>query len=307
MKTDSEAIEAYKEYLYSERGYSKNTITAYVKDVGDFASWIKEEKRAAGLLYIRNKRIAENYHAILIMNGEKATSVNRKMASLRGFYNFLIKEHILTTNYFEAIEGDKTPKRLPHVIKDEEIKMMFSSLDKNKPLEFRNYCILEVLYGCGLRVSELCNLKIKDLDFLNLQIKIVSGKGSKDRIVVMYDDLANHLKHYISYERITLLKNGDNPSERTLFLNKNGTPLSPRGVRVILNSIINKMGETFKISPHMLRHSFATAMLNNGADLRTVQELLGHETIKTTQIYTSVSVEKIRDSYEKAFEELKKH
>lgn len=307
MKTDSEAIEAYKEYLYSQRGYSPNTIIAYIKDVSDFADWIKSEKRAAGLLFIRNKRICENYHAILIMNGEKATSVNRKMASLRGFYNFLIKEHVLTTNYFDSIEGDKTSKRLPHAIKEEEIKMMFSSLDKNKPLDFRNYCILEVLYGCGIRVSELCNLHIRDLDFNNNQIKIVSGKGSKDRIVVMYEELADHLRHYISYERIVLLKNSDNPEERTLFLNKNGTPLTPRGVRVILNSIISKMGETFKISPHMLRHSFATSMLNNGADLRTVQELLGHETIKTTQIYTSVSIEKIRDSYDKAFEELKKH
>lgn len=307
MKTDIEAINAYTEYLYSEKGYSENTIKAYIKDVSDFAAWIKAEKRAAGLLYIRNKRICENYHSVLNMNGEKATTVNRKMASLRGFYNFLIKEHVLDTNYFENISGDKVPKRLPHIIKEEEIKMMFSSLDKNNTLDFRNYCILEVLYGCGLRVSELCNLQIKDIDFLNLEIKVVSGKGSKDRIVIMYDELKDHLKHYISYERITLLKKSNNPDERTLFLNKNGTKLTPRGVRVILNSIIDKMGETFQISPHMLRHSFATMMLNNGADLRSVQELLGHETIKTTQIYTSVSIEKIRDSYDKAFKEIKKH
>ena len=300
MKTDNEAIEAYKNYLLVEKGYSSNTILAYIKDIEDFSNWIKSEKRAQGLLFIRNKRICTDYHSLLNMN-EKATSVNRKMASLRNFYNYLLKNHIVNFNYFSDISSDKVPKRLPHVIKDDEIKMLFSSIDKNTALGFRNYCIIEVLYGCGLRVSELCNLTIRNIDFEANHINVISGKGSKDRIVVIYNDLALHLKHYISYERLELLRKSTNSLERRLFLNKNGGPLTPRGVRVILNGIINKMGETFKISPHMLRHSFATQMLNNGADLRTVQELLGHENLKTTQIYTKVSVEKIRESYDMVF------
>lgn len=306
MKTDKEALDAFKKYLESEKGYSNNTILAYIKDVEDFSLFLHKEKFASNMMTIRSERIAKNYHTHLNSLDEKATTVNRKMSSLRTFYDFLLKEHIVQTNFFSEIKGDKVPKRLPKVLTDEEIKMMFSSLDKKTPLGFRNYCILEILYGCGLRVSELCNLAIKDIDFSNNQIIIKSGKGAKDRIVLMFDGLGDDIKHYISYERIQLLKNSNNPLERTLFLNKNGTPLTTRGVRVILKSIIENMGETFNITPHMLRHSFATAMLNNGADLKIVQELLGHESISTTRIYTHVSIERINESYFENFPRAKK-
>lgn len=173
---------------------------------------------------------------------------------------------------------------------------MMNSIDQKTPMGLRNYLIVSILYGCGLRVSEMCALEISNLDFSNETIHI-HGKGDKDRIVIMYDELKEKLLKYISFERIELLKKGDNIESRYLFINNHGGNLTPRGVRVILNTIIDKMGETYKITPHMLRHSFATALLDNGADLRSVQELLGHSNLSTTQIYTHVSVEKMKSEY----------
>ncbi len=305
MKTNQEAIDSFKEYLESIKGYSNYTVIAYIKDVCDFKNFIESEKMARDLMHI-NERVAKNYHALLNQSGEKATTVNRKMSSLRAFYDYLLKEHIIDENYFDSISGDKIEKRLPKVLKHEEIIMMINSIDKTNALGFRNYLIIETLYGTGLRVSELCNLLIKDIDFNRETIRVRSGKGNKDRDVVLFKGLLIDLKHYINNERIALLSKGHDANNRTLFLNKNGDSLTERGVRVILNSVINKMGETFKITPHMLRHSFASAMLNNGADLRTVQELLGHENLSTTQIYTHVSESKLKEVYKNAFPRAKK-
>lgn len=182
---------------------------------------------------------------------------------------------------------------------------MMNSIDQKTPMGLRNYLIVSILYGCGLRVSEMCALEISNLDFSNETIHI-HGKGDKDRIVIMYDELKEKLLKYISFERIELLKKGDNIESRYLFINNHGGNLTPRGVRVILNTIIDKMGETYKITPHMLRHSFATALLDNGADLRSVQELLGHSNLSTTQIYTHVSVEKMKSEYMAAHPRAKK-
>ncbi len=305
MKTNQEAIDSFKEYLESIKGYSNYTVIAYIKDVNDFKNFIASEKMARDLMHI-HERVAKNYHALLNQSGEKATTVNRKMSSLRTFYDYLLKEHVVDENYFDTISGDKVEKRLPKVLKHEEIIMMINSIDKTTALGFRNYLIIETLYGTGLRVSELCGLEIKDIDFNRETIRVRSGKGNKDRDVVVFKGLLIDLKHYINNERIELLSKGHDANLRILFLNKNGGALTERGVRVILNSVINKMGETFKITPHMLRHSFASAMLNNGADLRTVQELLGHENLSTTQIYTHVSESKLKEAYKNAFPRAKK-
>ena len=219
------------------------------------------------------------------------------MSALSSFYAFLVKEEIMKENFFEDLESPKIPKRLPKLIKENEVMMLFEICDLNNKLGYRNYCILGCLYGCGLRVSELCNMQIKDIDFNERVIKI-HGKGSKDRVVIMYDDLASSLKHYISTFRLELLYNSKDTENRYVFLNKNGTQLSRVGVRKILEKLVLECGETFHISPHMLRHSFATALLNNGADMRSVQELLGHESLSTTQVYTHVSYDAIKSSYQ---------
>lgn len=294
---DMEAIAKYIDYLANVKGYSSNTIVGYHKDIEEFLEFIKSERMAAGLLQIRNNRVCKNYISYLSSLKLASTSINRKLSSLRSFYDFLLRNGYANNNYFEEVEAPKAPKRLPKMIKESEIEMLFNVCDLNTPLGLRNYCILEVLYGCGLRVSELCNMQIKDIDFIEHTI-IVHGKGSKDRVVIMFEDMANTLKRYISTYRLDLLYHSQKQDNRHVFLNKNGTTLTPRGVRVVLNKLINDCGETFHLSPHMLRHSFATALLNNGADLRSVQELLGHENLSTTQIYTHVSFENIRKSYE---------
>ena len=228
--------------------------------------------------------------------GEAATSVNRKMAALRGFYNYLVAENVVENNYFLNIESLKKPKRLPQIIKEKEILLMLNSCNKNKPLGFRDYIIIKLLYSTGMRVSELCALETSDLDLVNLEIKVF-GKGSKERIVLIYEELRDELKRYLNNDRIALLAKSDNETNRSLFINNKGTSLTTRGVRVILNKVIKQCEETFHISPHMLRHSFATTLLNNGADLRSVQELLGHVNLSTTQIYTHITYENLKREY----------
>lgn len=294
---DIDAIAQFIDYLANVKNYSHNTVISYKNDIEDFLSFIKNEKMAPSLLGIKNSRACKNYISYISNNDLASTTINRKLSSLKSFYNFLYKNDLIRENYFQEVTAPKIGKRLPKILKDTEIMMLFNACDKNTPLGCRNYCLLEILYGCGLRVNELCSLQIKDIDFSELTIT-VRGKGNKDRIVIMYEDMAYDLKRYISTFRLDLLYRSKDENNRNVFLNKNGTSLTPRGVRVILNKLINDCHETFHISPHMLRHSFATALLNNGADIRSVQELLGHESLSTTQIYTHVSFENIKNSYE---------
>lgn len=303
--TDDEALMNFVDYLSSVRNYSENTVISYKTDILEFSDFIKKKKMAPSLTRIMNPLPAKNY--LIYMNSLKysATTINRHLSSLRTFYDFLMKRHVVEKNFFEEIASIKKPKRLPEILKNKEIMDMMNSIDQKTPMGLRNYLIVSILYGCGLRVSEMCALEISNLDFSNETIHI-HGKGDKDRIVIMYDELKEKLLKYISFERIELLKKGDNIEGRYLFINNHGGNLTPRGVRVILNTIIDKMGETYKITPHMLRHSFATALLDNGADLRSVQELLGHSNLSTTQIYTHVSVEKMKSEYMAAHPRAKK-
>ena len=296
--TDDEIILEYLNNLRNVEGYSENTVLAYQNDLLEFKDFIKREQMAKNLLTLRNKNIAKNYVSYLAKTDIKETSIHRKISTLSSFYAYLLNEDLVKDNFFLNLE-------LPKVIKDDEIMMLFNVCDLNDKLGYRDYCILGCLYGCGLRVSELCSIEIKDIDFVERRIKI-RGKGSKERYVIMYEELADALKHYISTYRLELLYLSLDYENRHLFINKNGTTLTRVGVRKILEKLVNKCGETYHISPHMLRHSFATALLNNGADLRIVQELLGHSSLSTTQIYTHVADETIRKSYEASFPRAKK-
>ena len=296
MISDEEALEEFVTNLRDIKNYSSNTVDSYQNDIIEFKTFLKTEGMARGLMFIKNQKVAQNYVSYLSKKGLASTSIHRKISSLSSFYDYLVNEELFSTNYFKDLEEPKIPKRLPKVITNDEIEMLMESCDKENKLGYRNYCILGCLFGCGLRVSELCNMEIKDIDFVERTIKI-NGKGNKDRIVIMYDDLAKSLKHYISTFRVDLLYNSKSTENRHVFLNKNGTTLTRVGVRKILEKTVSDCGETFHISPHMLRHSFATALLNKGMDLRYVQELLGHESLSTTQIYTHVGYDTIKKSY----------
>ena len=288
-------VDAFLIYLKDIKGYSENTIISYKNDILEFNNFVISEKFARDLLTIRNDRVCKSYITFL-NNNYKVNSVNRHLSSLKTFYDYLLKNNLVKANFFSSIHSLKKNKRLPKIVKEEEIQMMFNSCDLESDLGFRNYLILELLYGLGLRVSELCKISLNDIDLKRKEI-LIKGKGSKDRYLPLFDDRIDDLIHYIKVVRLNLMLKSDDAENLTLLLNVRGTSLTVRGVRVILDKIINDCHESFKISPHMLRHSFATSMLNNGADLRSVQELLGHESLRTTQIYTHVSLEKIKQDY----------
>lgn len=293
----NESLKNFLDYLNSNLGYSDNTILAYKNDINEFNDFIKSERFAKDALTIRNERACRAFITFLSENNFKESSINRKLSSLRTFYDYLLEREIVKANHFSNIEGLKVPKRLPHVIKDEEIKMMIKVCDNNTLYGLRNKIIIEMLYGLGLRVSELVNIKLTDIDYDRDEINIF-GKGNKARKAIIFPELKSDLVTYIKdYRNKLLIKKSMEYNDYLLICNK-GTNLTTRGVRYILDSLIKTCGETFSISPHMLRHSFASALLNNGCDLRSVQELLGHTSIRTTQIYTHINYETLKKEYD---------
>lgn len=296
---DYNLVDDFIFYLENEKHYSINTINSYKKDINTFIDFLKEKKLVSSLLKVRSHGVPKNFISYLSSKDYTQTSINRHLSTMRSLYNYFLKEELVAENFFLDIKNVKQPKKLPKFLDDAIIINILESIETNTDLGFRNYLILELLFATGLRVSEMCNLEIKDIDFSNKMIK-VKGKGNKDRIVVMYDSLIDNLKHYITFTRSNLLSK-TNTDAKKLFINYKGGYLTPRGVRVILNSIIEKSDEIAKITPHTLRHSFATTLLNNGCDLRMVQELLGHKNLQTTQIYTQVATETLIEEYNNAF------
>lgn len=291
-----EYIEVYKHYLETIKNYSEHTVVSYLKDLEDFDNFLKREEFARDVIHAKRERLARHYLGFLEESYSKK-SIARKISSLKTFYSYMLKEGHVDVNIFENITTPKIPKRLPKVITENEIQVMFDAIDKNSTLGMRNYLILDLLFSCGLRASELVSIEIKDLYFNRKQI-LIHGKGSKDRYMPIHDKLIESIRSYLTNSRPKLVALSDTTSQ-ILLLNYKGLPLTSRGLQVIIKKILKDTGETYKITPHMLRHSFATTMLNHGADLRVVQELLGHENLKTTQIYTKVSNKKMMESYNK--------
>lgn len=293
------SVELFKNFLEIEKNYSEHTITSYVKDVFDFEQFILKEEFAPSLLEVKRKRLADYYLSHLDEQKLSKKSIVRKISALRTFYNFLMLKGYIDINIFDKIETPKVSRRLPKILEDDEIMMLFKSINRNTPLGFRNYIILDLLFSSGLRASELCQMEVKDLKLNQRQI-LIHGKGSKDRYVPIHLELEKDLRQYLTYTHPILLAKGPITNNDYVFINYRGTQLTERGLRVILKKIISDSGETYKIHPHMLRHAFATTLLNHGADLRVVQELLGHEHLKSTQVYTHVSTEVLKEKFAKA-------
>lgn len=277
-------LDDYITYIKSNKRYSVYTINNYYKDIIDFMNYldkvdylkIKDEDVVYYLEYLYNQKYNKN-------------SISRKLSSLRSFYNYLVNNDIIAYNYFNNHKNPKKDKILPKYIKDEDLELMFS-----KTKNIRDKLILELLFVTGIRVSELVNIKINDINLYNREIKIF-GKGSKERIVIFSTNCLNNLNNYLK-ERDKIYKKNSN----YLILNKNGGKISTTSIRNILNKIKLISGAKTKITPHMLRHTFATDMLNNGADLVSVKKLLGHESLDTTSIYTHVTNEQVKKVYENA-------
>ena len=221
---------------------------------------------------------------------EKKT-ISRHISTLRSYYKYLYEEKKIKKNPMELISNPKLDKKLPNFLYYDELEILLNIPDKSTTLGIRDALILEMLYSTGIRVSELINIKMKDINRSNKKI-LIMGKGSKERYVLYGEVLDNLLDLYIKDSRIKLNKNSE-----YLILNKNGNQITDRGIRLIISNILKKGSLDFHVSPHTLRHTFATHMLENGADLKSVQELLGHENLSTTQVYTHVTNERLRTVY----------
>jgi len=298
---NNEVLNLFKTYLQDEKGYSEHTVKSYVDDIYSLIHFLDNEQ--FGDVLTVSPRIARFYVATL-HEQYSATSIARKISSLRSLYNFLNKESLMRQNPFTDVELPKKEKRLPKFIYPDEIESLFNSIDTEKHIGKRNKLIMEFLYGTGVRVSELCAIKLNDIDY-SQGLVLIHGKGSKDRYVPLHENLIQQLQEYVLMTRDELLQKSLEPN-KFLFLNNRGNPITPRGIRLVINKIINDSEENLKISPHTLRHSFATHLLNNGADLRSVQELLGHSHLSSTQIYTKVTKEKLKENYMKSHPRAKK-
>lgn len=285
----------YISYLESEKGMSPHTVIAYSNDVSDFLLFLAEmgfDEKAEDVDHL----VVRHYMSVLQKKGISKTSMARKMSSLRSFYRYLLREDIVKENPMTLVSAPKEYKKLPKFLHCEEVEALLASTD-NSTVGLRDCAIIEVLYGGGLRVSELCSLKVPQILFGIKALRVV-GKGSKERMVPLGACAIEALTAYLEKSRPKLLKN---EKEKGLFLNqRGGGALTERAIRDILNKYIKKTAVNLKISPHMLRHSFATHMLENGADIRIIQELLGHEKLSTTQIYTHITKSHMQEVYKKS-------
>lgn len=285
-------LKLFLEYLQMERNYSKYTIEHYQHDISDFFTFMAEQ--AINEVEKVQYHDARLYLTRLYDKNLARKTVAKKISALRSFYKFLLREQYVESNPFTLLTTPKIEKRLPQFFYENEITLLFNSCETETALGQRNKALLELLYGTGIRVSECCQILLKDLDFY-LSTVLVHGKGNKERYVPFGSQACHALDLYINDGRKKLL--AGNQSVEALFVNNRGGPLTTRGTRKVLNRMIEKSALDSSIHPHKLRHSFATHLLNNGADLRSVQELLGHAFLSSTQVYTHVTNEHLKKSY----------
>lgn len=283
----------FLQYLQVEKNYSPYTVEYYHGDLLDFILFMSEQSISSlDAVEYSDVRL---YLTKLFHLKLSRKSVARKISSLRSFYKFLLREKQLTQNPFTQVSIPKAEKRLPDFFYEEELAILFQACDDKEPIGQRNRAILELLYATGIRVSECCNIRLQDID-MDLSTLLVHGKGKKDRYVPFGSFAHEALEKYISCGRNEILTH-NNKQHDYLLVNFRGGPLTTRGLRTVLNSIVEKSTLNGKIHPHKLRHSFATHLLNNGADMRTVQELLGHSNLSSTQIYTHVTNDYLKKTY----------
>ena len=284
---------SYLDYLKYQKNYSDYTALNYSSDIDEFFTFLDSE--IIDFLDITYDEI-RFYLMKLKEKNDKNISIDRKLSSLRGFYKYLANEGFVKSNPFSLVSGPKKDKKLPRYFEYNELEELFNVPDLSTPIGKRDRLLLEMLYATGVRVGELVSIKVRDIDLSNKTILIL-GKGNKERIVSFgeycYDSLIDYLDN--GYNELNI------KHEEYLFINNNGGVLTERGVRYILDKIIKQTSIQKSISPHMIRHSFATHLLNEGCDLITVQKLLGHESIKATQIYTHVTTDRLKEVYYHSF------
>jgi integrase/recombinase XerD len=279
----------FKSYLQIDKKYSQNTYDSYDKDIKDYLTYFKNKKD----FYKINEKDIFEYITNLKKNKLNDRSIARKITAIRSFYKFLMIEKKIENNPIELIESPKIGKHLPKVLSKEDIEKLLD-IKLNSDFDYRNKAMLELIYASGLRVSELVNLKINDVDLFNASVRTM-GKGSKERIIPLGNYAIQAISVYLNEHRTSLLKGYFTDA---LFLNNHGQKMTRQGFFQIIKKIAKEKNIKMSFSPHTLRHSFATHLLDYGADLRSIQELLGHSDISTTQIYTHVSRDKLKKNYD---------
>ncbi len=274
-----------------EKRLSKNTEDSYKFDLECFKEYFKERS----VNDIQESDLLDYLEYLKNTKKLTARSIERHLTTLRGFFKYLVKMEILNHDITKNIDNLKIGKYLPNTLSEEEINLLMD-IKLDSPFNYRTKAMLELMYGSGLRVSELVSLTLNDIDLYNNTI-LIHGKGSKERIVPIGEYAKEYLIAYLQNRNSLIKRKNGNPEE--LFLNNHGKPITRNGFNFLLNNILKEKGIDKKVTPHTLRHSFATHMLDNGADLRTIQELLGHSDIVTTRIYTHVSKKKIKENYDK--------
>jgi len=288
----NETIENFSNFLKFERNFSDNTLDAYIRDIKKFSLYAEknlENSKPKAITY-------EDLQEYLILQSKQKISERtqaRWISSIKSFFKYLLEEEIRDDNPATLLEGPKLGLYLPDTLSVEDVERITKNINLSTDLGVRNQCMVEVLYGCGLRVSELIELKISDINFKEGFLK-VEGKGQKVRYVPLAKYTSHLIKNYIENVRINNKIN--KKYEENLFLNSRGSSMSRVIVFIIIKELADKAGIRKNISPHTFRHSFATHMLQNGADLRFIQEMLGHSSITTTEIYTHLNTEELRDT-----------
>lgn len=282
MKTHRDS---FLNYLEGERNYSPHTVLNYQIDLDEFTAFIGE-KSVDQIIYADLRR----YLATLKSRGLKPRSMARKLSSLRSFFKYLQRHKVITQNPATLLVTPKLDKPLPHFLTEEQAIRLIEAPKDDKLAHLRDRAIFETLYSTGMRVSELVGLNIDDVDAIG-QIVRVMGKGRKERLIPIGQTALSSIEQYLNARLST---------QEALFLNHRGKRLTDRSIRLIINKYIIQQAHQQKVSPHMFRHSFATHLLNHGADLRSVQELLGHANLSTTQIYTHLTTDKLKAVYDKA-------
>ena len=283
-------VDKFIEYLEIEKNYSNYTVLNYKKDIDEFIEFLNKE--CIDSFKEVDYKILRNYLNDMFNKKYSSKTISRHLSSLRTLFKYLSRENIIEFNPMVLISNPKEEKRLPVYLNYKELEDILEIPDTNTIIGLRDATILELLYSTGIRVGELVNIKIKDIDFSEKRIKIL-GKGNKERYVLFGDKCLHLLNRYLKESRVELLKN----SCDYLFLNQRGTPISVRTTEQMVDNVVKKSSIKFNVSPHTLRHTFATHMLDNGADLNSVGELLGHSSLNTTAIYTHVSNERLRNVY----------
>lgn len=292
-------LDSYIDYLKFQKAYSDYTVESYYNDIVEFLNYCNQESLDYQKVEYSDTRI----YLMYLKEQKKDTNatINRKLSALRGFYKYLVNQKVVESNVFNLLNGQKKAKKLPRYFEYNELEELFKVPDTNTDIGQRNLLILEMLYATGVRVGELVNIKIKDINKNSRQILIL-GKGNKERNVSYGEYCEDILNKYLLYGRVNLNKN----NSEFLLLNHLGNQLTERGVRYILTELIKQTSLSKSISPHMIRHSFATHLLNEGCDLLSVQKLLGHESISATQIYTHVTTDRLKEVYYNSFPRAKK-